>query len=142
MSNLKHKLSQLLANCKKNQLYIIIGLAVAANGGCLWIDKLLAKHGYFFWPPQWAWLMNDDGFDAIAVIAGVGLIIYALMNAHNNAVSGILLGTCAAFMTLVALVELGHALFAGQFRMLNTIIGDVFIVLIILYTARNRNTKR
>jgi ABC-type cobalamin transport system permease subunit len=45
-------------------------------------------------------------------------------------------------MTLVALVELGHALFAGQFRMLNTIIGDVFIVLIILYTARNRNTKR
>ena len=68
-------LKKLIANLKHNFQIFAIGATFSAMGLLLWTD-----HKYFFWPPQYAGIMNDDGLDAIAVAVGVGLMYYALKN--------------------------------------------------------------
>nr|DAS87140.1 MAG TPA: hypothetical protein [Caudoviricetes sp.] len=105
-------------------------------GLLLWTD-----HKYFFWPPQYAGLMNDDGLDAIAVAVGVGLMYYALKNEENNTLAGILLSVAAGFTSLVACIQLIHAIFAGRAPMGLGFILSCFLLTEILYTARTRNTR-
>ena len=78
-------------------------------GILLWTD-----HTYFFRPPQFAGLMNDDGLGAGAVVTGFGLIYYAVTNEKSNTVAGVLLSISAGFTGLVACIQLIHAIFAGQ----------------------------
>ena len=51
------------SNISDNFQLFLIGLALSAMGILLWTD-----HTYFFWPPQFAGLMNADGLDAVAVV--------------------------------------------------------------------------
>ncbi|MCT7894385.1 hypothetical protein [Lactobacillus gasseri] len=127
---------QLLVNLKRNFQIFNIGLAFSAMGLLLWTD-----HKYFFWPPQYAGLMNDDGLDAIAVAVGVGLMYYALKNEENNTLAGILLSVAAGFTSLVACIQLIHAIFAGRAPMGLGFILSCFLLTEILYTARTRNTR-
>lgn len=95
-----------------------------------------------FWPPQYAFLMNDNGIDGIAVIVGIGLLVYAGMNIHDNQAAGILLGISAAFVTMITGIEIMHMIFASQLRMGIPAILGFYMVLNILQIARDRNTKR
>lgn len=105
-------------------------------GLLLWTD-----HTYFFWPPQFAGLMNDDGLDAVAVVTGFGLIYYAVTNEKSNTVAGVLLSISASFTGLVACIQLIHAIFAGQAPMFLGFILSCFLLAEILYTARTRDTR-
>ena len=105
-------------------------------GLLLWTD-----HKYFFWPPQYAGLMNDDGFDAVAVAVGLGLIYYAIKNEKSNIAAGMLLSIAAGFTSLVACIQLIHAIFVGQAPMFLGFILSCFLLAEILYTARTRNTR-
>lgn len=127
---------QLLVNLKHKFQIFIIGLACLAMGLLLWTD-----HKYFFWPPQYAGLMNDDGFDAVAVAVGLGLIYYAIKNEKSNIAAGMLLSIAAGFTSLVACIQLIHAIFAGQAPMFLGFILSCFLLAEILYTARTRNTR-
>ncbi|TSO25279.1 hypothetical protein FOD82_08550 [Lactobacillus sp. LL6] len=121
----------------KNSKYTNLGLAMLLMGLDLWSEP-----DYFFWPPQYAFLMNDNGIDGIAVIVGIGLLVYAGMNIHDNQVAGILLGISAAFVTMITGIEIMHMIFAGQLRMGIPAILGFYMVLNILQIARDRNTKR
>ena len=127
---------QLLVNLKHNFQIFIIGLACSAMGLLLWPD-----HKYFFWPPQYAGLMNDDGLDAVAVAVGLGLIYYAIKNEKSNTAAGVLLSIAAGFTSLVACIQLIHAIFAGRAPMGLGFILSCFLLAEILYTARTRNTR-
>ncbi|MDE1533979.1 hypothetical protein PWM22_01005 [Lactobacillus gasseri] len=127
---------QLLVNLKHNFQIFIIGLACSAMGLLLWTD-----HKYFFWPPQYAGLMNDDGLDAVAVAVGLGLIYYAIKNEKSNTAAGLLLSIAAGFTSLVACIQLIHAIFAGRAPMGLGFILSCFLLAEILYTARTRNTR-
>lgn len=127
---------QVLVNLKHNFQIFIIGLACSAMGILLWTD-----HTYFFWPPQFAGLMNDDGLDAVAVVTGFGLIYYAVTNEKSNTVAGVLLSISASFTGLVACIQLIHAIFAGQAPMFLGFILSCFLLAEILYTARTRDTR-
>ena len=48
-------LNKLIANLKHNFQIFAIGAAFSAMGLLLWTD-----HKYFFWPPQYAGIMNDN----------------------------------------------------------------------------------
>ena len=119
-----------------NSWYSIIGVLITAIGLDLWTNE-----HYFFWPPQYVSLMNDDRIDAIATFVGISLIIYALTGAHNNWVIGILLGLSAAFMTIIAIAFYLHMTFAGQDKMSLSFAFGVVFILIILKVANSRNTK-
>lgn len=126
----------MLRKLKKNELYALIGLALISISVALWCDKF-----YFFYPPQWQTYMNDNGLDALGVAIGIGLIIYAIVDEHNNQVASLLLGAAAFFVTSLIILEFMHVLFAHQFRMINTVIGNIFLLLVIMYVARHRDTN-
>lgn len=129
-------LKKLIANLKHNFQIFAIGTAFSAMGLLLWTD-----HKFFFWPPQYAGIMNDDGLDAIAVAVGVGLMYYALKNEKNNTVAGILLSITAGFTGLIACVQLIHAIFAGKAPMGLGFILSCYLLAEVLYTAKTRNTR-
>lgn len=124
------KFKNLLQNSKNDTIFIYIGLVMLTVGISLWINQ-----SYFFFPPQWNSLMNNNGLDGIAVACGLGLIIYAFDNNKNRKLRGILLGYSSAFVGLMALMELWHAILAGQTRMIETIIFEIFFIVVIFHEA-------
>lgn len=119
-----------------NSWYSIIGFLVTAVGIALWSNE-----HYFFWPPQYTSLMNDDRIDAIATLVGIGLIIYALTGMHNNWIIGVLLGIAASFITIIAVAFYIHTFLAGYSKMTLPLIFAVIFVWIILKVARSRNAQ-
>lgn len=85
--------------------------------------------------------MNDDGLDAIAVVLGIGLVIYAAKNIHDNLIAGILLSGSAGFVSLITVIEVIHFAFAGFESMKLTLILSLYLLARILILARNRNTR-
>lgn len=119
-----------------NSWYSIIGGLITAIGLDLWTNE-----HYFFWPPQYISIMNDDRIDAIATFVGIMLIFYALANLHNNWLIGILLGLSTAFMTVIAIAFYLHMTFAGADKMSLPLAFSLGFIWIILKVANNRNTK-
>lgn len=119
-----------------NSWYSIIGFLVTFTGEALWTNE-----HYFFWPPQYVSLMNDDRIDAIATFVGIGLIVYALTGMHNNWIIGILLGIAASFITIIAVAFYIHTVFAGYSKMILPLIFALTFVWVILKVARSRNTQ-
>lgn len=126
----------MLNRLKHNELYVLIGLALIGIGVALWCDNW-----YFFYPPQWQTYMNDNGLDALGVAIGIGLIIYSMIDEHNNQVAGFLLGAAAFFVASLVVLEVIHVILAHQFRMTNTVIGNLFLLSVIMYVARHRDTN-
>lgn len=129
-------MKHLLTNLNRNFQILAIGATLSAMGTLLWTN-----HDYFFWPPQYVGVMNDDGLDAIAVAIGLGLTYCALKNEQNNTLVGILLSVAASFTGLVACIHIIHAIFASRPPMGLDFILSCFLLAEILYTAKNRNTR-
>lgn len=119
-------------NLFKNSWYSIIGLGMILIGSTLWHDE---RH--FFYPPQYAGIMNADWIDAIAVFLGIGLLILASIDSTNKALAGIVLSSSAGFITLITLVEFFHMWFAGVFRFDIPIAYGLIFLLVIMNVARN-----
>lgn len=134
---MKNQLQSLLDNIRNNELYILIGLALIGLGVVLW-----SNCNYFFYPPEYKLIMNDDGLDAFGVAIGAGLIIYGLIDEHSNKIAGVLLALAAFFVATITIMELIHVLAVHQVRMNVSIVSNIFLIAVIMYTAKNRDTKR
>ena len=121
-------------NLVKNIDYIFIGITIFAMSLSFMQDRQ-----FFFYPPEWAPAFNDIRLDIVGLIAGLLLVLYGLLNAHNNFVIGILLGVCAAFITVILVAEAIHAMFAGLFRLRPGIILDAYLLANIMVTAYSRS---
>lgn len=104
------------------------------------IELLVTDH-YFFWPPQFTSMMNDDRIDIIVIIVGAGLILYAMIGIHSNAVISILLGLAAAIGALIAFAFYIHMIYAGQRMLSIPLIFTIFFIAVVLKVALNRNTR-
>lgn len=104
------------------------------------VDLLTNEH-YFFWPPQFVSLMNDDRIDVIVIIVGVGLILYAMFGIHSNAIISILLGLAAAIGALIAFAFYIHMVYARQAMLSIPLVLALFFVAVVLKVALNRNTR-
>lgn len=127
---------KVLHNLIKNDWYTLIGAVITVCGIDLWTNS-----HYFFWPPQYASLMNNNNIDAVATFVGVGLIIYAAVGIHSNAIISILLGVSAAFGTAIAFAFYVHMTFARQAMLSVPLALAVFFVVTILKVAFTRNTR-
>lgn len=119
-----------------NSWYSLIGFVIVAIGLDLWTNE-----HYFFWPPQYKSLMNNDRIDAVATFIGIGLIAYALFNVRSNWIISILLGLSTAFMTVIAVALYLHMVFAGQSKMNIPLTFCLGFIWLILKVAANRSTK-
>lgn len=123
------KLLQIINN-KFDQF--LAGLSVAVIGIFLLVDRQ-----YFFYPPEWSSLMNDMKLDVIILVAGIGLVICGLYNNKIRWLSAIFFILAGAAVLALASIQLMHVVYAGQFRMAHTIIGDVIIFILIIHAAYN-----
>lgn len=122
----------MLERIKQNSLYIIIGMLAIFRGLIFYEERQ-----FFFYPPEFSWLMNSPWFDLTITLSGILLIAYVLSAWNNNKVLGILLGLIAALIALVAIIELEHFLLAGQIKLAQNIASNLFIIAIIMWTARH-----
>lgn len=127
-------MSKLKQRLKANFVFIAIGLTIAGKG----LSFMLARQ-FFTWPPQYSWLLNDARIDIFALIAGLGLVVYSLSSSHNRQLQGVLLGCCTAYICFITIMEVCHIIFVGQTRLLTTVVGNLFFIAIILYTARTQH---
>lgn len=121
----------------ENPLHLMIGILMTVVG-----YRLMTSRDYFFWPPNLAWLFNDDAFGFFGLIVGVGLIIYTVRNKPNMDINTVLLSCAGGFVAVLAALTLGHDMFAGAHKMAITGFLAVGWVFIIFYTARHSNYKK
>lgn len=86
---------------RHNLDYLILGLTGLIIGVILAHDRT-----YFFWPPRFAPYFNSYAVGVIGGMAGLGLIIYGLLNKHNDYIAGILLAVSAGFASVLFFAEL------------------------------------
>ena len=76
---------------KLNLLHLILGSLLTAFG-----IVLLVNDSFFYWPPEWQWLFNNDLVDAFAIIVGIGLIAFVFAGGRSQLANAVLLA-CSAF---------------------------------------------
>ena len=86
---------------RHNLNYLILGLTGLIIGVIFSNDRT-----YFFWPPRFAPYFNSHAVSVIGGMAGLGLIIYGLLDKHNDYIAGILLAVSAGFASILFFAEL------------------------------------
>lgn len=116
----------------RNGLHIIIGIDLLCTG----LD-LMARKDYFFWPPFMVNFLNDDVIGFVGVLIGTLFLIYSFEDyrLQSQRLNRVILTSAAIFIAFLAMVELGHALFANGFRMLNTFVAQLCMLLLVVYIA-------
>ena len=105
------KIMQLRHKLKHNLEYLIVGLTGALIGLILIHDRT-----YFFWPPKFLPYFNSYAVGVIGGISGLGLIIYGLLDKHNDYVVGLLLAVSAGFVSILIFAELLPVVGIGYFH--------------------------
>ena len=125
----------LLVNLRRNFQYVLVGLAMIGNGTTLFVDR-----NYFYWPPQYSDLMNDQRIDMLMCLTGIALVILAMRNfhkiKHSEMLTGLLLGLSAFLVMSMIIVEITHTVGAGEFRMSKTAVDDIILLIGIIYVRR------
>lgn len=128
--------NDLFKRAKLNIPYIIIGLIVFAKG---WI--FFCERNFFFFPPQWTWLMNNVLFDGLMMLAGLGLVVFSLVPYKSNKLLGFLLGIIAAMLVIIICIEWEHVIFVNQIKLKENIASNLFIVATIIWDARHLDKR-
>lgn len=60
---------------KSRLMHLIIGIDLIITG-----IYLIVRDHYFWWPPAFVWLANNDIFGAIYVLSGLGFLAWVFLN--------------------------------------------------------------
>lgn len=129
-------LHQLLNRLKANSLYAVIGFMIFSKGLGFYLNRR-----FFFYPPKFAWLMNNVFLDYSMMIVGIALLLYIFLKYDNNKVLGILLGVITAFLAVITTIEIEHVIFAGEIEFVQNAISNSTIIGFILWTARHYSKR-
>lgn len=124
------EIKQLWQTAKLNLLHLILGLLLTSMG-----IVLLVNDSFFYWPPEWQWLFNNDLVDAFAIIAGIGLIAFVFAGGKSQLVNAVLLACAAFFLMMIVVLQLGHVLVVHDYSRLLSIVAIVAWLLVIQYLA-------
>lgn len=125
-------MNKLLERIKHNDIYLLIGLLAIARGLIFYQER-----SFFFYPPQFTWLMNNKYFYIALMIAGALLIAYVLSDFYVNKILGTLLGVIAGILVVIVCIEIEHITGAYQIKLEQNVASNIFIICIILWTARH-----
>lgn len=121
-------LRRILARINNNFDQILAGASIIAIGTSLLLDRK-----YFFWPPELVRPMNDQRLDVCIMVLGILICLNAFSENYNRAWRMTILVAGLWLMWILALIQLGHAYYAGQVRMAHTIIGDIVVSILLLH---------
>nr|WP_329513410.1 hypothetical protein [Lactobacillus paragasseri] len=124
------EIKQLWQTAKLNLLHLILGLLLTSMG-----IVLLVNDSFFYWPPEWQWLFNNDLVDAFAIIVGVGLIAFVFAGGRSQLANAVLLACSAFFLMMLTVLQLGHVFVAHDYSRLLSIVAIVAWLLVIQYLA-------
>lgn len=124
------EIKQLWQTAKLNLLHLILGLLLASMG-----IVLLVNDSFFYWPPEWRWLFNNDLVDAFAIIVGIGLIAFVFAGGKSQFANAVLLACAAFFLMMLVVLQLGHVLVVHDYSRLLSIVAIVAWLLVIQYLA-------
>lgn len=124
------EIKQLWQTAKLNLLHLILGLLLASMG-----IVLLVNDSFFYWPPEWQWLFNNDLVDAFAIIVGIGLIAFVFAGGKSQLANAVLLACSAFFLMMLVVLQLGHVLVVHDYSRLLSIVAIVAWLLVIQYLA-------
>lgn len=124
------EIKQLWQTAKLNLLHLILGLLLTSMG-----IVLLVNDSFFYWPPEWQWLFNNDLVDAFAIIVGIGLIAFVFAGEKSQLVNAVLLACAAFFLMMIVVLQLGHVLVVHDYSRLLSIVAIVAWLLVIQYLA-------
>ena len=110
----------IMRELRHNLDYLILGLTGLIIGLILAHDRT-----YFFWPPKFVPYFNSYIVGVIGGLAGLGLIIYGLLDKHNDYIVGLLLAVSAGFASVLFFAELLPVIGIGY---LHWHIGTVLLV--------------
>lgn len=113
---------------------IAIGIVTLIKGLWLYHDRR-----YFFYPPKWQDVMNNQYIDIFIALVGLALVITALLKQTprvRNVIKTLLL-LCGVIMLFIGLLQLTHGMFTPEYRMGHSALGDIFIFYIVVLTAGN-----
>lgn len=130
------QLSKLYNQVKNNNLYLIIGTLIFLKGLGFCLNRK-----FFFYPPQFAWLMNNVFLDYSMMIAGIGLLVYVCLPSNNNFVLGVLLAIITVLLAIITCIEIEHVIFAGEIEFVQNAISNSAIIGFILWTARHYSKR-
>lgn len=129
------QLTQLIARCKHNSLYIVLGLYSFLKG----IALITKKYPQFYYPPEFKGLMNSPAFQYALVLAGILMLAYVLSDYSNERVTGLLIGFIAGLVTVLMLLELEHWYFRGDYG--PSLASDLTVLAFTIWTARHRSKR-
>lgn len=134
------KSKRAVASLLSSPLHAIVGLDLLTTG----LIMLTNRH-YFFWPPWPSWITaaeNDILIGLIGVVAGLGMIYWAISAEKSIRLNRKLIPTASAYFTLLAATEILHGLFAplGTPHMYTSGLSELIMALITLNMARNSPT--
>jgi hypothetical protein len=115
---------------KLNLLHLILGSLLTALG-----IVLLVNDSFFYWPPEWQWLFNNDLVDAFAIMVGIGLIAFVFAGGRSQLANAVLLACSAFFLMMLTVLQLGHVLVMHDYSRLLSIIALIGWLLVIQYLA-------
>ena len=124
----------------RDPLHLIVGLDLVMTGLIL-----LTHRHYFFWPPLPKWIVSAENnivIGLIGVVAGVGMIYWAISKEKSIRLNRKLIPTASAYYTLLAAIEFLHGFFSplGTPHMYTSGLSELIMILITLYMARNSPT--
>ena len=132
---MKEEVQKIRQRLNANPIHLIIGALFILTG-----FYLLVTDNFFLWPPEWHDVFNDDRVDAIAIIIGTCYFAFVLAGGTNQLANTILLGASAFYLTMLIVLEIGHAL---AFHVPGLVVAAIFqlgTVLLIEYCARRSPT--
>ena len=137
VTNMLQEIKQLWQTAKLNLLHLILGLLLTSMG-----IVLLVNDSFFYWPPEWQWLFNNDLVDAFAIIVGIGLIAFVFAGGRSQLANAVLLACSAFFLMMLTVLQLGHVLVMHDYSRLLSIIALIWWLLVIQYLAVFSKTVR
>lgn len=114
---------------KHNPLHLSLGIITFLVG----LRICISPH-YFVWPPEFVPFLHADLIGIAGMAIGIALFLYTVINKPNPTANTWILSLDAGFMALLAVLGIGHDLFA--FPRVSGYL-EAFVVVIIFYTARH-----
>lgn len=135
------KSKRAVASLLNSPLHAIVGLDLLVTGLIL-----LTHRHYFFWPPRPSWITaaeNDILIGLIGVVAGLGMIYWAISPEKSISLNRKLIPTATAYFTLLAVTEIMHGVFSplGTPHMFTSGLSELIMTLVTLHMARNSPTR-
>lgn len=111
-------------------LQAIISIWVAAIGCFLFSDN-----HYFFWPPNWSNIENDNRIDALIVLVGLVLFFCTIFGVAKKKIIATLLVLCGGISLALATLSLFHVIMSHFWFMGLNVIGELILFCLILIVA-------